>query len=283
MGLDDIIDGALIGWDDRAVASLLTAYQQDPNEQNLHILMLACCRCGDSSFAERDYEAAQSAYQYAADLGEQFEQLQTSILIRRDLSDCYGKTGDACREQFHIASSGLFYEKAMRLRQSAAEQTGTVEDCQALCLYCEKTAGVHRAIKRLSDAKACFEKSLRLRRWIVEKDPADHHRRALAAVFGFLGDLHRDSNDYPAANACYQEELRLCQQLVADSDTHPNREVLALSHYKVATTFAKEQHGERQTHLQKSYALFTQLSKEAPQVLRFQNIRNDIRAHLSEY
>lgn len=283
MGLDDIKDGTLTGWDAAAAASLLTAYQQNPNEQNLHSLMLACCRSGDGCFAEKNYEATRTAYQYAADLGEHFAQLQTSILIRRDLSDCYQKTGDACRELFQIKISGLFYEKAMQLRQSVAEETGSLQDFQALCLCCEKTGGVHRAMKRLAEARACFEMSLRLRRWIVEQDPADHQRRAFAAVFGFLGNLHRDNDDYLAANACYQEELQLCQQLVTDSDTHPNREVLALSHYKVATTFAREQHDERQHHLRRSYALFTQLSEEAPEVPRYRNMLSDIRARLAEH
>lgn len=254
-----------------------SAYQKDRSEKNLYKLMCALMLCGEKHFHLNEFEDAKSIYQEAAKYAEMSEYLQTDIPIQRELADCYLKLGDACRKQMEIASSGIYYEKAMHLRQKVMDQTNAIEDCGVLCICFEKAGGVHRAEKRLTEAQACFEKSLRLRRWIVEKNPTDYHRRALAASYGFLGNLCRDRNDYEAANGCYKKELHLCQQLVADSNTHPNREVLALSHYKVATTLPKEQRAERKVHLQKSYELFTQLSAEAPEVKRYRHMLTDIR------
>lgn len=253
-------------------------YQKDCSEENLHTLMLAFMRCGEEYFYLEEFEDATNAYKKAAEYAEKSEYLQTGVQIQRNLSDCYLKLGDICREQLQTAASGIYYEKAMHLRQLVMEQTGTLADRRVFCMCCEKAAGAYDSQDRPDDAKRCLEKSLAVRKRIVAEAPKDYDRRMLAAVYDAWGIHYERRNDRRAANDCYKEELQLCQQLVGASDTHQNREMLAYAYYNTAAT--TEEYMDRKYLFQKAYALFERLNAENPQSEKYRKALAVIRAQL---
>ena len=254
------------------------SYQNDRREENLHTLMLALMRCAEEHFCLKEFEDAKNAYIKATEYAEESEYLQTSVQIQRDLSECYLKMGDSCREQHENAAAGTFYEKAMLLRERVMGQTGTLADRRVYCMCCEKAAGAFDSQDRPDDAKRCLEKSLTVRKQIAGEAPKDYDRRMLAAVYDCLGIHYELRKDRKAANDYYKEGLRLCQQLVSASDTYQNRELLAYAYYNAAST--SDQNLERRTFFRKTYELFEQLNAENPQREKYRKALAVIRAQL---
>lgn len=178
-------------------------YQRDRSEENLHSLMLALMRCNEEYFYLKEFEEAKRVCQKATEYAETSEYLQTGIQIQRNLSDCYLKMGDACREQHEKATSGAFYKKAMHLRETVMNRTGTLEDCRVLCICCEKAAGAFDSQDCPDEANACLKKSLMVRKQIVAEDPKDYDRRMLAALYDSLGIHYELRKDQQAANDYY--------------------------------------------------------------------------------
>lgn len=250
-------------------------YQNDRSEENLHALMLALMRCGEEYFHLKEFEDAKKVCQKAAEYAEASEYLQTGIQIQRNLSDCYLKMGDACREQHKNAAAGAFYEKAMHLQEKVMDQTGTLADRRVFCMCCEKTAGAFDAQNRPDEARTCLEKSLTVRKQTVAEEPKDYDRRALAALYDALGIHYELRKDRKTANGYYKEGLRLCQQLVTDSDTHQHREIMAYACYNTAAT--TEEPMDREYYFQKACELLQQLHRERPNVEKYRKALERIR------
>ncbi len=250
-------------------------YQRDRSEENLHALMLALMRCGEEHFYLKEFEDAKKLYQKAAEYAEASEYLQTSMQIQRNLSDCYLKMGDACREQHENATAGAFYEKAMHLRETVVDQTGTLADRRVFCICCEKAAGAFDSQNRPDEARTCLERSLMVRKQTVAEDPKDYDRWALAALYDSLGMHYELRKDRETANDYYKEGLQLCQQLVTDSDTHQHREMLAYAYYNTAAT--TEERMDRKYYFQKAYEFLVQLHTERPNVEKYRKALEVIR------
>lgn len=251
-------------------------YQKDRSEESLHGLMLAFMRCGEEYFYLEGFEDAKKSYKTAAEYAEKSGYLQASVQIQRNLSDCYLKLGDACREQHKYITAGTFYEKAMQLRETVVAQSDTLADRRVFCICCEKAAGAFDSQNRPDEARACLEKSLTVRKQIAAEAPKDYDRRMLVTVYDSLGTHYELRKDRQTANDHYKEGLRLCQQLVRDSETHQHREMLAYAYYNTAVTSPRS--SDRKYLFQKAYALFEQLNAEDPQREKYKKALAVIRA-----
>ena len=118
---------------------------------------------------------------------------------------------------------------------------------------------------KLSEAREYYQKSLELREQLAAETGTVNARRSLSISYERVGDILRAEGKLSEAREYYQKSLELREQLAAETGTPKARNDEANSCFKLGNL------GQGNiSYLRRALELWTQLTVECPQVVRYQ-------------
>ncbi len=155
---------AAIGWQERLVAHRRARWEAGKSRDNAGKLFSTQWKLGDYWYELRRLEAAKAVYtgmlELCTEVGENWD-------FRRNLSISYGRLGGIAEAQGDLEAAKDYYAQDMKLAESLAAETGTVQARRDLSISYEKLGGIAEARGDLEAAKDYYEQCLKLAEALV--------------------------------------------------------------------------------------------------------------------
>lgn len=184
----------------------------------------------------------------------------------RYLSFSYKTLGDIEKVCERLDEAVKWYRQSLDLSKTLAEKIGTVEERRSLCRLYDDLGNIAEARGQLDEATDWYWQSMEILKALVEKTGTVTARRDLSVCYGNLGRVAQVRGQLKEASDWLWKSLKVFKSLAEEIRTRHSLDDLAVTYFHLGIL-----NGTNRELLQKSYAIFTQLVRAYPGVIRYQN------------
>jgi tetratricopeptide (TPR) repeat protein len=171
------------------------------------------------------------------------------------------------------------FDIALEICEFIAQETGESDSLRKLSFALCRAGDMRIAQGTLNGAEDYFRKSLKIAEDLAHEDGTLESRQILARSLQRLGSFLSLQGKLNDAESCFRRSIEILDSLTQESETVANYDLLAIGYFQLAK-LRQPYEPYNCEFLQKALHIYTNLAKQCPNVVRFQDLIFIIKATL---